>query len=81
MTKYMPSTESNIQFKLPSANVIGDKCQTPGDCVVQVSGAIVELPQVWTQFPSILAHFSSSGPLRTLARITITGESQSIGTG
>ncbi|KAF8312629.1 hypothetical protein DL93DRAFT_2081883 [Clavulina sp. PMI_390] len=40
-----PADQSNIQFNLPSANVIGSKCQNAGDCVVQLFWATPDFSQ------------------------------------
>jgi len=40
-----PANQSNLQFKLPSADVIGSKCGTAGDCVVQLFWATPDFSQ------------------------------------
>jgi len=40
-----PANQSNLQFNLPTADVIGNKCGTAGDCVVQLFWATPDFSQ------------------------------------
>ncbi|EIM85095.1 uncharacterized protein STEHIDRAFT_122996 [Stereum hirsutum FP-91666 SS1] len=40
-----PADQSNLQFTLPNADAVGSKCQTAGDCVVQLFWATPDFSQ------------------------------------
>ncbi|KAF7347837.1 Chitin binding protein [Mycena venus] len=40
-----PADQSNLQYTLPNAATIGNKCQNPGDCVVQLFWATPDFSQ------------------------------------
>jgi len=40
-----PADQTNLQYTLPDAATIGNKCQTPGDCVVQLFWATPDFSQ------------------------------------
>ncbi|VDC00504.1 unnamed protein product [Peniophora sp. CBMAI 1063] len=40
-----PADQAKTQFTLPTADVVGDKCQTAGDCVVQLFWATPDFSQ------------------------------------
>ncbi|KAJ7900341.1 hypothetical protein B0H14DRAFT_3423713 [Mycena olivaceomarginata] len=40
-----PADQTNLQYTLPSAAAIGNKCQAPGDCVIQLFWATPDFSQ------------------------------------
>jgi len=58
-----PSDQTNLQFNLPDANTIGGKCQTAGDCVVQLFWATPDFSQnyYYCVDVAIATNTSSSG--------------------
>ncbi|CAK5280220.1 unnamed protein product [Mycena citricolor] len=40
-----PTDQTNLQYRLPDASTIGNKCQSPGDCVVQLFWATPDFSQ------------------------------------
>lgn len=44
-TEPAPANQTNLQYTLPDAATIGNKCQTPGDCVVQLFWATPDFSQ------------------------------------
>ena len=40
-----PADQTNLQYNLPDADTIGDKCQNAGDCVVQLFWATPDFSQ------------------------------------
>jgi len=58
-----PADQTHLQYTLPDAGTIGNKCQTPGDCVVQLFWATPDFSQNYYYcFDVVMAAVESTTP-------------------
>ncbi|KAJ7092722.1 hypothetical protein C8R44DRAFT_816360 [Mycena epipterygia] len=57
-----PADQTNLQFTLPNAATIGNKCQTAGDCVVQLFWATPDFSQNYYYCVDVVMDAAAAAP-------------------